>query len=490
MKMHNLLHLAILTSLISCHGEPANDSEPWNKQLGKLPPDKEKAMVYACKYNSYEYQYNPSSAPWDWFYALTVDNMGVSPKENDQMNQYGSWENGPRLEATGFFRTQKFNGRWVIVDPAGRIHIDSGALTITPGGGEDNKRYFSQKFKNDKETWIFETMDSLSKYGFNGSGAWGNEELIQFYNDFSADRKCTYCPIMNPMSDYGYELGIATHKPGNTGYEGNCIPVFNPGFKEYCEKTIPEFVKKYRNDPNVLGYFSDNEMPLRMSNLESYLKMDQNEYGYRAAKAWMERNGYTTITDEVRLQFVGYVAETYYRIVRDVLKAADPNHLYLGSRLAGTSKTYEFVYKAAAKYCDIVSINYYGQWEVVSRDTSRWEKWADAPYMITEFYTKAEDSGLANTSGDGWIVKDQKSRGLHYENFIIGLLRTGQCVGWCWCKYLDNDPTALNAEPSNRDANKGIFDNKYEPYRELVESMTRVNNVRYSILSQYWQYSK
>lgn len=485
MKMSSIIQLFLFIPLIACGKDTGSN-------IQVMPEDKPKVTVEAADYNSYQCGFDVSKAKWDWYYALTVDRMGVSPQTDDKVNEYGSWADGPTLDATGYFRLEKYKDcRWVLVDPKGKIHIDASALTIKTGIGEDNKKYFRTKFNDDPEQWIFETMDSLHRYGFNGSGAWGDEEMIRFYNDFPGSKgKCTYCPIMNPMSDYGYIKGVAEARPGNTGYVNNCIPVFDPEFKEYCEKMIPEFVKQYKDDPNVVGYFSDNEMPLRKGNLEGFLKMDEKDYGYRAAKTWMEKNGYTEVTPEARLNFLGYVAETYYRIVSGILKKADPNHLYLGSRLAGDSKTFETVYKAAAKYCDIVSMNYYGHFEVLKEDITKWETWADTPYMITEFYTKGEDSGLGNTSGDGWIVRTQKDRGLHYENFIIGLLRSGKCVGWCWCKYLDNDPTALHAEASNKDANKGIFDNRYEPYRDLVKSMSRVNNVRYSILSQYWLYTR
>lgn len=492
MKMAALIQICILTSLTAVSCAPDKPGQDDSDVKGLLPPDGDLIKVEAKSYSAYEYNYDPSKATWAWYETLTVENMGVVPEKPDRFNKYGSWADGPTLTVTGYFHTEKYRGRWVIVDPEGKIHIDAAALTISPGGGEDNKKYFVQKFNDDRETWIFETMELLSGYGFNGSGAWGDEESIRFFNDFSKDRKCTYCPIVDPMSDYGYKLGIASHKAGNTGYEKNCIPVFNPDFVDFCREVIPEFTAKYRNDPNVLGYFTDNEMPLRLSNLEGYLSMDEGSYGRVAAETWLSRNGYSKdeLNDDIRREFAGYVAETYYRIVSGVLKAADPNHMYLGSRLAGTSKTYKPVIKAAGRYCDIISINYYGQWDCRKIDIERWEEWTDCPFMITEFYTKAEDSGLANTCGDGWIVRDQKSRGLHYENFIIGLLRSKSCVGWAWCKYLDNDPTAKNPEPSNRDANKGIFDNSYEPYPELVGSMTKVNTVRYSILSQNWLYTK
>ena len=139
-------------------------------------------------------------------------------------------------------------------------------------------------------------------------------------------------------------------------------------------------------------------------------------------------------------------------------------------------------------------MNYYDRWSINDgitnkiRDVERWEGWADRPYMITEFYTKGEDSGLPNLTGAGWIVHTQKDRGIHYENFIIELLRSKTCVGWSWLKYLDNDPTSPNAEASNIDSNKGILDNKYEPYEELVSRMTKVNTIRYSLLSYNWLY--
>ncbi|MBN8249807.1 MAG: hypothetical protein J0L84_20490, partial [Verrucomicrobia bacterium] len=36
-------------------------------------------------------------------------------------NEYGGWTGGPQLAATGHFRTEKYQGRWYFVDPAGRL---------------------------------------------------------------------------------------------------------------------------------------------------------------------------------------------------------------------------------------------------------------------------------------------------------------------------------------------------------------------------------
>ena len=54
--------------------------------------------------------------------------------------------------------------------------------------------------------------------------------------------------------------------------------------------------------------------------------------------------------------FVKELARTYFKTVRDQLKAADPDHLYLGCRFAW--RTEEAV-AAAAEFCDVVSFNIY-----------------------------------------------------------------------------------------------------------------------------------
>ncbi len=44
----------------------------------------------------------------------------------DDWNQYGGWHGGPQLEATGFFRVSKVDGKWWLVDPEGRLFWSHG----------------------------------------------------------------------------------------------------------------------------------------------------------------------------------------------------------------------------------------------------------------------------------------------------------------------------------------------------------------------------
>ncbi|EQD39940.1 Beta-agarase, partial [mine drainage metagenome] len=55
--------------------------------------------------------------------------------------------------------------------------------------------------------------------------------------------------------------------------------------------------------------------------------------------------------------FTGMVARRYSRVCRDAIKAADPNHLYLGQKFPGWPGA--LVAAADAKYTDVISLDIY-----------------------------------------------------------------------------------------------------------------------------------
>ena len=149
--------------------------------------------------------------------------------------------------------------------------------------------------------------------------------------------------------------------------------------------------------------------------------------------------------------------------------------------------TSEAMMRVAGKYMDIVSINYYTKWEPDQEALAKWENWSGRPLLISEFYVKGEDSGLPNNSGLGWIVPTQEDRGLFYENFVIGLLKSRVCVAWQWFKYQDNDPEDTTADASNTDSNKGIVKWDFSRYDALVSHMAVANAQIYNLANHYNQ---
>lgn len=140
---------------------------------------------------------------------------------------------------------------------------------------------------------------------------------------------------------------------------------------------------------------------------------------------------------------------------------------------------------AAGRYCDVVTINYYGAWTPESGLMAQWSSWTGRPFIITEWYAMAYDSGLACTTGAGFRVATQADRGKFYQNYALKLLQTKNCVGFHWFKYLDNDPEATNRDASNIDGNKGIVNISFQPYTELTNRMRTVNINAYKLIEYF-----
>jgi hypothetical protein len=107
--------------------------------------------------------------------------------------------------------------------------------------------------------------------------------------------------------------------------------------------------------------------------------------------------------------------------------------------------------------------------------------------MITEFYAKGVDSGMANDTGAGWLVATQKERGEFYQTFTLGLLKSDVCVGWHWFKYQDNLPDDLASDKSNRHSNKGIVNGAFVPYDPLLGEMKSLNERVYTLAAHFDQ---
>lgn len=423
--------------------------------------------------------------PWEWFETRVIDSLhNYEMQTNVELNKYGS-QVEKKTDATGFYRVEKINNRWWSIDPDGYLNIQTVINSLRPGTSERNEKVFNEKFGN-LDKWIEVSSDSLSYYGFTGSGSWSRDSMI-IKNNRLSETQMTYTPNLNFMVAYGRIRGGIYQMAGNMGFPNQCIFAFDPQFEEFCDKHAQQIIELSK-DKNMYGIFSDNELPITSKNLEGYLTLaNEEDPGYKAAKKWLEENGITEeqITDSIRAEFAGYVADKYYGIVSKAIKKYAPNHMFLGSRLHGSAKNTMPIIEAAGKHCDVVSINYYGAWTPDMNLMKQWEDVAQRPFMITEFYTKAMDAGLANTTGAGYTVRTQYDKGLAYQHFCLALLESKACVGWHFFKYQDNDPTAKNVDPSNIDSNKGIVNNDYEYYQQLMPLMKQLNVNRYK-LTEYF----
>lgn len=360
---------------------------------------------------------------------------------NEKTSTYGGWLNW-NLGGTGVYRTEQVDGAWFLVDPDGYVFYSMALNSVTQGGGVD-------------------LPGELKDMGLNSTGSWSDQDL----GDIARTPRWNFLVNFKNTDNETKEL-----------YEADILPVFYPEFVEFADEWA-ESLTADKDDPFILGHFSDNELPFHKEQLAANLNLASSNPQYIAANAWMigrygnsyDANDISTVDEE---EFSGYVAETYFRIVSAAIKKYDPNHLYIGSRIHAAGKRNPYIIAAAGKYVDVMSINFYGEWEPESGDEGMglWNDLGNKPFLITEFYTKAEDSGLANSDGAGWLVASQEDRAIFYENFALKLMENPGSVGWHWFRYMDNN-----------DSNKGMVDENYNWYETLRSSFSKINHNAYEL---------
>lgn len=425
-------------------------------------------------------KYAPMQRWWETYPVRTVDALAPLPVE-PKVDLYGG-----RVDkvgtVTGYFHTQKIGDRWWLIDPDGHLFLNAGVDSVTSGNPKP------------PTNWASAATDLLRDYGFNGVGAWSSTPALR-----KAARPLVYTLLGQPgnkpsggfMSAFDKKHHVGHQAAGHWGYPHGCIPVFNPEFGPFCDK-FAKPLASLKQDRHLLGYFSDNELPL--PRLDSYLALKPNDRemgtSCKAAKAWLKaRKGPDATARDItwadRHAWTEYVLDKYFAITTGAIRKADPNHLCLGSRFVGASVGSQAAFQAAGKYLDVIAINDYGVWDPALTRVAQWTKWSGKSVLISEFYAKGMDSGLPNKSGAGWVVATQRDRGLFYQTFTLGLLEAKNCVGWHWFKYRDNDPAGRRTDPSNRDSNKGIVRKDNTPYTALLYQMRDVNNNIYAIADKF-----
>ena len=429
-------------------------------------------------------------AAYQSYLARTVDLLpGFSMQATDpSKDAFGGWLVSSQFARTGRFHTVKLNGRWWLVDPTGNPFIHVAPAALFTGPSKRSQSALKQKYGS-LANWAEQTIQMLQDAGFNGGGGWTSINEIK-----AARRRFTYCAYIEPMQkfrEYLKQQGDFRGKAGWQGYPNDIVRVFDPRFDRFVESEARKLIP-YARDPYMIGYFTDNELPWKNDALDRFLTLlPAGDPGHIAAQRWLDaRKGRKSTTADIgdsdRRDFLGYYIRTYLEKVTRATRRYAPDRLYLGCRFNQHREELasEAIFREAGKYMDIISINHYHKWQPEAVQMRDWERWAGKPFMITEFYVKGEDTGMANTSGAGWIVKSQAERGYFYQNFIMELLKSRACVGWHWLAYQDNDPEGQSDE-SNRDSNKGLVTWDYRPYQAALEQMKSANRQIYRLIEYF-----
>ena len=373
------------------------------------------------------------------------------------VDRFGGWAGGPQLKATGFFRTEKVNGKWWFVDPDGHLFFSHGVDHLWPGECITaigfRERYFEWIPAKDDPAFgcFWHVQRNRAAHGFYSQEGhypystfdFGGANMVRKYGEgwrkLSAD--LTHRRLrawgLNTIGNWSqpevynlrrtpYTLRTGTwgtpRRAGSKGWWGPLPDPFNPEFERIFRARVRESALVMGNDPWCLGVFVDNEL------------------------SW------DNLPDVVE------VAEKYFSVVSSVLHEELPNHLYLGCRIAWGS---DAVYRAAARYCDVVSVNMYDRRPM--RDLPK--GCVDKPMINGEFHCGALDRGMFHT---GLIATgSQRERAQCYRDFVNGCLDHPRMIGTHWFQWCDQ---ALTGRDDGENYQIGFVTVTDAPYPELVEA--------------------
>jgi len=429
----------------------------------------------------------------------------------------------------GFWRVGRYGGRSVMVDPDGNIAVLRGLNNVSPepyseASTATSSSLYNSKFSTDL-AFAQQAGQWMDQYQFNLFSSNCKRILLYRENTDCVD-KATNTHYMSPemenairkpsashvtsqienlyfMRTFWYDYYSLTGKSSGKGQPILAL-LFDPYWLEYIDGLAAQAAEWFKDSPEFVGYFFDNELPvfgvgsgafteytLSLKNMlectDGYLIADGEprfkEYAFKWTQNWMQTNyGTTTYSAEMEDAYVKAVCEYYFKTCTEAIRRHDPNHLVLGTRICTPHRKNEIYMRAAAKYCDVVSINYYdNEWEYSDTDAANYASWfGNTPFMVTEFYVKGMDVQTTN-EGAGNFVATQKDRGQWYNNSCIKMIQKGNCAGWMWFKFWND----TNSD-GTKWVNKGIVKLDMSGlYTDCTDLMLDLNRNSVQILKYY-----
>jgi hypothetical protein len=469
--------------------------------------------------------------------ALTLEQRELQrlPAPAD-FDEYGAWKTGPVREATGYFRTEKVEGKWWLIAPNGRLFFSTGIdcvhygdhtfvekreemFTWLPREGEPLAKHFGygsgthsgpikegrtfnfyaanleRKYgPNYAERWREHTLNRLRSWGFNTIGNWSLGELYR-----------------NGRVPYVATAGVwGEHKrvPSGSDYWGKMHDPYDPQFARNARTSIEPVAQRVGDDPWCVGFFVDNELSWAGTGEEGgryglaygALSLDFNDSPAKRAFWEQLRTRYGTIEklneawgtqfrhwDALKPPVELSTAPTPARqqdmsaFVRDFARRYFQTIRDILRELAphhlylGCRFAWHSLdaVMACAEICDVISFNIYAP--KLNHDTYRFLLPLDKPVIIGEFHFGALDRGMFHP---GLVAAaNQRERARMYEEYVNSVLDHPLFVGCHWFQYMDQPLTGRWFDGENY--NIGFVSITDTPYPEMVAAARRVHGQMY-----------
>jgi hypothetical protein len=276
--------------------------------------------------------------------------------------------------------------------------------------------------------------------------------------------------------------------------------MWDDGNLQRLDRVAAERIGPIRDDPRVVGYYSDNELgwwnaALWKLTLEQPATSGQRQrlmalvheiyrddwdalvadFEPREAASWDELalRGSLVLRpggDGVRTmrRFLALAAERYYQLMRDAIRRHDADALYLGDRYQ--SFYYPEVARAAGRHVDVASTNLNAHWNdgtFLRSYLATLHRVTGKPILVSEFYAAAMEnrSGNRNATSGFPVVTTQAERAATARTTLERLAGLPYVVGAEWFQYFDEPP---RGRFDGEDYNFGLVDIEDRSYDQVT----------------------
>ena len=373
--------------------------------------------------------------------------------------RYGGYRD-TQAKATGFFRVEKIEGKWWIVDPDGHYFYSAGAdcirassatstdgrqgmfAALPPAMASDGERAGASFYAwnmvrrygaNWTAPWTDLAIRRMLAWGFNTVGNWSDIRVANA-------RRVPYTLTLSVRANSG-PMGVAD--------------VYSPSFEAAIEHAAAQ-AETRKDDPYLLGYFLGNELPWpgRESVAADAILAGADSPLQRELKKYLAAGD----TPERRRAFL---YQSYQKLVDTSVAAFrkhDPNHMIIGLRFGGGVAP-DLV--RASRSFDIYSLNNYA-YSFNQAEIEKIRTLIDRPVLIGEFHFGTPGRGM--TPGLKQAA-NQDERGVAYRYYVENAAADPSIVGTHWFQWLD-EPNTGRFDGENY--NIGFVDVADRSYPELV----------------------
>ncbi|OJV87535.1 MAG: hypothetical protein BGO34_10780 [Bacteroidia bacterium 44-10] len=453
--------------------------DPGDEYLGEIPAVDEfgqhNLVDYAEKITSIE----QLQAAWK------AEDDEIDDIVDYNYSRYGGYLQ-KQVKGTGFFRTEKIDGRWWFIDPDGYLFLSHGVDCVSPGGG-GNANNLDTRANMFKELPPQEFRQTNNRRGRESAsfGSWNlyrryGEDYRQKANEMVIKRmdKWGLNTIANWSSAavYGQNKKAYTLQLRGLGMDGNLMglaDVYAPDFVAKMDSSLGSYLPANKDNPWVIGYFVGNEPSWlgQEARLCDLILEGEN----RPIKAELEKFLQGNDTPARKEEFIHKTFDIFLQTVKKTMKRYDPNHLNLGIRFGNLNELDESLMGICSNAFDILSFNCYAltpSKEMMDRAL----RLTDTPMIIGEYHFGTVDRGMAQSL---WQVENQEQRGVAYRYYTEQGYSHPGLIGTAYFQWCDQDLMGRGSDGENY--NCGLIDVTDRPYKYQVEAMMETAKRLYSV---------